>query len=500
METDSQTPFATSIVCGAGRTYSAPVRSVVRLRAKTSVSGLAGRIRSYNSRMVVLVTAWLTFVTIAQVQPAAPHVPVDPKAHAAALIASMLAKDFPSIEAQFDDKMKAALPPGRMAATWNAILGQIGAFERCGTDVRVRNIADNTMVITPCAFARARLDVQLAFDAGNRISGFVLRPAAAPEAAYTPPAYANPSAYAEEDATVGSGEWALPGTLSLPTGPGPFPAVVLVGGSGPNDRDETIGPNKPLKDLASGLASRGIAVLRYDKRTKVHGAKLATVTDFTVKQEVVDDVLEAVRVLRANPKVDRARVFVLGHSLGGMLIPRIGAADPSLAGLVVMAGPARAIEDAVLAQTRYLALADGTVTPDEQARIDEAVALVTKVKALTPPDAKGAGNIFGAPASYWLDLRGYDAPSAAKGLKPPLLVLQGERDYQVTMAEFERWKASLAGRASVTFHSYPDLNHLFMAGTGKSVPSEYETPGHVAEPVVRDLAAWLLRPGPGSGL
>jgi len=443
--------------------------------------------------MALLVTVWLALVTIVQVLPVAPQVPVDPKAHAAALIASMLAKDFATIEAQFDDKMKAALPPGRMAASWETILGQVGAFERCGADVRVRTIADKTMVITPCGFARARLDIQLAFDAANRISGFVLRPAAAPEVAYTLPAYANPSAYAEEDATVGSGEWALPGTLSLPTGPGPFPAVVLVAGSGPNDRDETLGPNKPLKDLASGLASRGIAVLRYDKRTKVHGAKLAAVTDFTVKEEVVDDVLEGVRVLRANPKIDRARVFVIGHSLGGMLIPRIGAADPALAGLVVMAGPARSIEDAIVEQTRYIAMADGTVTPDEQGRIDDAVALVTKVRALTPADAKTAGNIFGAPASYWLDLRGYDAPSAAKTLKQPLLVLQGERDYQVTMAEFERWKTSLAGRGTVTFRSYPDLNHLFLAGTGKSVPGEYETPGHVAEPVVRDLAAWILR-------
>ena len=447
--------------------------------------------------MPSLVLAGLLFVTNWQDAGARAQGTVDLKAHAAALVASLLAKDFSAVEEQFDDKMKAAWPPGRLAANWEARLGQVGAFARCGTDVRVRNIADKTMVITPCAFARARLDIQLAFDTAARISGLVFRPAAAPPVAYTAPAYANPAAYGDEEVTVGSGEWALPGTLSLPGGPGPFPAAVLVAGSGPNDRDETIGSNKPLKDLAAGLASRGIAVLRYDKRTKVHGPALAAVADFTVKQEVVDDVLEAVRLLRANPKIDRARVFVVGHSLGGMLIPRIGAADPALAGLIVMAGPARSIEDAVLDQTRYLAMADGTITPEEQGRIDEAARLVTKVQALTPPDAKNAGNIFGAPASYWLDLRGYDAPSAAKALTQPLLVLQGERDYQVTMAEFERWKRSLAGRGRVTFHSYPELNHLFIAGTGKSLPLEYETPGHVAEPVIRDLATWILKPGSG---
>ena len=187
-----------------------------------------------------------------------------------------------------------------------------------------------------------------------------------------------------------------------------------------------------------------------------------------MKQEVVDDVLEAVKVLRANPKVDRARVFVLGHSLGAMLVPRIGAADPSLAGLIVMAGPARSLEDAILEQTRYIAMADGTISPDEQSQIDAAAKLSARVKALTPDDAKSAAAIFGAPASYWLDLRGYDPPSAAKALTQPLLVLQGERDYQVTMAEFEKWKASLAGRP------HGDLPHLSVAeppvhAAGKSV-------------------------------
>ena len=451
---------------------------------------------SYNRRMPSLVLACLLFVTNWQDTGTRASGTVDLTAKAAALVASLLAKDSSRIEEQFDDKMKAALPPGRLAVTWEALLGQAGAFERCGTDVRVRTIA-TTMVITPCEFARAPRH-----PAGVRHRrpdpGLVFRPAATPGAVgarrrqHGACVCQSVRAWRRRgDGRVG--EWALPGTLALPAGAGPFPAVVLVHGSGANDRDETIGPNKPFKDLALGLASRGIAVLRYDKRSKVHGAKLAAVADFTVKQEVVDDVLDAVRVLRGNPKIDRARVFVIGHSLGGWLIPRIGAADPALAGLVVMAGPARSLEDAILDQTRYLAMADGTITPDEQGRIDAAVALDARVKALTPADAKNPGIIFGAPASYWLDLRGYDAPSAAKGVKPRLLVLQGERDYQVTMAEFERWKTSLAGRASVTLRSYPDLNHLFMAGRGKSVPSEYETPGHVAEAVVTDIAAWIHR-------
>ena len=441
--------------------------------------------------MLSLIIAGLLLVTFPSRQsPAA--VPADQKPHAAAVMAAIAAGDFSKVEAEFDAKMRAALPSGRFAAAWEALSAQFGALRKCGDDVRVRNIADKTMVITACLFERGTVDVQFAFDVENRISGYTFRPAAAASVAYVAPSYVTASVFTETDTTVGSGEWTLPGTLSLPNGPGPFPAVVLVAGSGPSDRDETVGPNKPFKDLAGGLASRGIAVLRYDKRTKVHAGKLAGVA-FTVRQEVVDDVLEAVKMLRASPKIDRARVFVLGHSLGAMLVPRIAAMDPSVAGLVVMAGPARPLEEAIREQTRYFAMTDGAISPAEQARIDEAGTLVAAVKALTPADATNATLIFGAPASYWLDLRDYDPAAAAKAISRPMLVLQGERDYQVTMAEFEKWKTVLAGRANVVFHSYQALNHLFIAGTGPSVPSEYMTPGHVPEQVVGDIADFVKR-------
>jgi uncharacterized protein len=436
-------------------------------------------------------------VTILQAPSSVQRTPAEATAHARIVLAWLAQQEFSRLEEQFTDRMKSALPAEALQATWTTLLRQAGAYKSCGADARVRAISDKQMVITPCEFERATIDVQIAFDADDKISGLAFRPSATPAVAYVVPSYANPSSYTEGETTVGSGEWAVPGTLSLPIGAGPFPAVVLVAGSGPSDRDETVGPNKPFKDLAAGLASRGIAVLRYDKRTKVHAAKLPGIAVFTVTQEVVDDVLEALKMLRANPKIDRARVFVLGHSLGGMLIPRIGAMDPALAGLIVMAGPARSIDEAMLEQTKYISMADGAISPEEQARIDEVTALVARVKALTPVDAKSAAPISGAPAAYWLDLRGYDAPAAAKALKQPLLVLQGDRDYQVTPAEFAKWKTALAGHDAATFRSYPALNHLFIAGTGKSLPAEYQTPGHVAEAVVSDIAAWILKPGSG---
>ena len=436
-----------------------------------------------------VVTAVLLLLAVLQAAPPAGDV----KAHAAAVLASMAAADFAAVEAQFDDKMKAALPPGRLAAAWNGVLAQAGALKSCGGDIRVRVIADKQMVITPCDFERAKIDVQLAFGADTRISGLVMRPAAAANVPYSLPPYASASAFSATDATIGSGEWALPGTLTVPAGTGAFPAVVLVQGSGPNDRDETVGANKPFADLAAGLASRGVAVLRYDKRTKVYPARMAGVARLTVKDEVIDDAVAAIALLRSNPRIDASRVFVLGHSLGGMLIPRIVAADPKVRGAIVMAGAARPLEQAMVEQMKYLAMADGTVTPEEQAGIDQASKMAETIAALKPEDAATGRLVGGAPASYWLDLRGYDPPAAAKAVHVPMLVLQGERDYQVTMEEFARWKAALAGRPDVTFHSYPGLNHLFLPGSGKSLPAEYDRPAHVDEAVVNDIAAWIKR-------
>jgi uncharacterized protein len=446
--------------------------------------------------MTLLGIATLVFVTTAQLPSPAQQPPPDVTSRAQAVFAAIAANDFPKIEEQFTAEMKAALPPGRLAAMWTTLLKQAGSHKSCSKDPRVRSIADKQMVITACEFERATIDIQFAFDTTGRISGLVFRPVATAAAAYTIPSYANPSSFVERDLTIGSVASALPATLTLPAGTGPWPAVVLVHGSGPNDRDETIAANKPFRDLATGLASRGIAVLRYDKRTKVHAAKLPTVKDFTVRQEVIDDVLEAVKTLQSEPAIDSSRVFVLGHSLGGMLIPRIAADAPTVAGLIVMAGPARSLDEAIAAQTRYLAMADGTISPEEQQAIDQAAAIGESVRALKAEDAKSGQIISGAPASYWLDLRGYDPPSEARNVKQPLLILQGERDYQVTPQEFARWKTALASKPGVTFRSYPALNHLFIAGTGPGLPAEYQVPGHVAEEVIRDIATWILAARP----
>jgi fermentation-respiration switch protein FrsA (DUF1100 family) len=189
-------------------------------------------------------------------------------------------------------------------------------------------------------------------------------------------------------------------------------------------------------------------------------------------------------------QVDPARIFVLGHSLGGYMAPRIGAGNPAIAGLIVLAGNARPLTVLVSEQVNYLARLDGTVSSDEQTEIDALQEVIANTEAAQPGDDP-ATLLFSAPAAYWIDLNAYDPVATAQALDMPMLFLQGERDYQVTMTDFETWQAGLAGREDVTFMSYPDLNHLFMSGSGPSQPSEYDQPGHVDEAIINDIVNWI---------
>ena len=352
------------------------------------------------------------------------------------------------------------------------------------------NDGTNTLVSFPVRFEKTTVNIQFTLNGTGQVAGRYFRPANAPlPPLWKRPSYSNPDAFQEREMTVGSEPWKLGGTLAVPIGKGRFPALVLVHGPGPDDRDETIYANHIFRDLAEGLASRGIAVLRYDKRTKVYGDKMSEM-DFTIQDETVDDAVKAVSLMRQQPEIDPARVFVLGHSLGGYVSPRIAAKDGDLAGLIFLAANARPIEDVALEQNEYVVKLGANPPPEVLRRLDDLRAEVARVKQLEPGKANPPV-VMGLPSGYLLDLKGYDPVAAANRLAMPMLFLQGERDFQVNMKDFGIWKAELGSRKNAAFHSYPLLNHLFIGGEGKSSPVEYRTPGNVDGAVISDIAAFL---------
>jgi uncharacterized protein len=421
--------------------------------------------------------------------------PTGPVATGMTVMDHVQAGRFAQIREMFAPNLRPMVTPESLRAAWAAELGRHGHVSSVGAPVTDPAGPGGTLVKIPVTFERGQATVIVAVSDTGWLTTIQLAPAGAatPAEPWQPPGYADPRSYHEQDVTVGSGPLAVPGTLTLPNRRGSHPAVVLLPGSGPLDRDSTIGRNKPLKDLAWGLATRGVAVLRFDKVTYAHPDQVQNVADFTVDDEYLHHALAAVHLLREHPDVDPARVFVLGHSLGGTVTPRVAAAEPGVAGLVILAGGAQPLHWAAVRQFRYLASLDPETEAASQPIIDTATRQARTVDSPDLSPTTPASELpFGVPAPYWLDVRGYDPARAAAKLDQPMLILQGGRDYQVTVAEdLTRWRAGLAGRPGVTIRVYDADNHQFFPGTGPSRPSEYEHAQHMDPDVVTDIANWL---------
>lgn len=352
-------------------------------------------------------------------------------------------------------------------AQLTAMFGPLGAEGEWTTEQVQGNRRDSRRL----TFGQTPLLFVLTTDSASRILSINIVPAPAEPA----PAAATDS-FTEREVTVENGVVRLPGTLCLPAGTeDPVPVVVLVHGSGPNDRDETLGPNKPFRELAHRLAARGIATLRYDKRTRVYSSSLRDVfPTLNYDTEVVDDACAAVKLAAAQPEADPARVFVLGHSLGGSLVPRIArrSAVP-VAGVVAMSGLARTIDVAIREQLRYV---------------------MHEVEGLPLDSAEAACHelLSTMPESYLQAARQYDAPAEARAMKCPVLVLQGGHDYQVTRADYDLWQQALQGRDDATFVWLPECDHLMRALPAMAKPADYMRALPMSEEAVTAIADFVL--------
>lgn len=270
------------------------------------------------------------------------------------------------------------------------------------------------------------------------------------------------------------------------------PLVIFVHGSGVSDRDETIGPNKPFRDLAQGLAQKGIVSLRYDKRGyDRHQLTKQMMDSIDIYTETIFDAVDAIHVTKQFSFIDTTQIYIVGHSQGAMCAPMIAKLSAKVKGIIMLAGPAKNLIDVLPEQARYIALLDDTITNLEEMQLTQNKWLVDKLK--NPAELKKIPKALlgGTGYKYWQSVLNFNQVDAAKSLSIPIYILNGENDFQVIMSEYELWKTELAGKPNVQFTSYPKLNHLFLETVGERGMKEYDVPGHIPQYVIDDLVKFI---------
>ena len=264
--------------------------------------------------------------------------------------------------------------------------------------------------------------------------------------------------------------------------------------------DEKVMKLTPFRDLAGGLAGHGIASLRYDKRTFVHARRMIKGhRTVTVWEETVEDALLAVELLKKDRRIDPERIFLLGHSMGAMLAPRIDAEGADVRGLILMAGTPYRLEDIVLRQLRQAENGKSLLKP--------VVALEEKfyskrfrdLYGMSDDEAKKkkfAGNLT---LYYFKEMGRKTAADYLLESGKPALILQGGRDFQVLAEEdFREFRRLLAGRDNVSFRLYPELNHVFVKAIYDDIlkaSKDYRVERHIGDEVIGDIARFILQTG-----
>lgn len=296
-------------------------------------------------------------------------------------------------------------------------------------------------------------------------------------------------------------KYPLNGLLTLPENiTEPVPAVVFVHGSGSSNMDEKVGQLTPFKDLAEGLANKGIASIRYDKRSFAHGLKMVRdkSTIITVKEETIDDAILATELLKKDSRIDSHNIFIIGHSMGGMLAPRIDSEGGKYKGLIIMAGTPRKLEDVMLEQNEaVISSTKGLVNWIVRKQVAKLSGLFSGLYELSDEEAKKKKVMGGTTLYYFKEMGEHSVADYLATTKKPMLIVQGEKDFQVSVEkDFNEYKRLLNDKTNVEFRLYENLNHAFVNYLYSDIlkaKQEYNTERHIGEEVISDIADWIMK-------
>ena len=411
-------------------------------------------------------------------------------------VTAMANGNFEAAVDMFDETMKQALSVSALQNdVWNPIIQQAGEFVAI---YEIENLLMDGYYIcfTTSQHETSGVKLRIVFSENGLMSGLFIDgyPAISNDFSQLDGIYDSP-------VVIGEGtEFPLNGLLSMPDDTTDLvPAVVLVHGSGPHDMDETIFVNKPFRDIAEYLAENGIAVIRYDKRTFTHGAKFVEKygSSATVEEEIIEDAILAAEILKSDPRINENKVFMLGHSLGGMLAPRIHAEGGNFAGIISLAGSPRSLLDISYdQQMAYIEkMPEGAEKTDALSEMETYDEQIDTLMKLSDDEAKNTPMPGGISFYYYREMDAHPVSDYIKDIQIPFLIMQGEKDFQVYAGkDYVLWQEVLAGRTNATFKLYQGLNHLFMPSTGKNITEyqeEYKIASHVDSQILLDIVEWI---------
>lgn len=397
---------------------------------------------------------------------------------ARSFIAAVAAGDVTDIDKRESAQLRAALPAAKLNGIWLSLQGRYGSFSSCKVTAATPR-GGRQSIAMDCSFKTHIVPLEVTVD-NAAVAGIFLR---------EPRPVAPAEAKGDQTLRFGSPGWLLPGTLTRPPTANPLAVVVMLHGSGPQDRDGRVGETAILRDLAIQLAGGNIASLRFEKRTRQHGLRLAAQPEITLEEEVIDDALSAVSTVATQPDLTNTCTILLGHSQGAFLAPYIYGKkrERRIDGLVLLASPGRPLAAVVLDQVKFLVGDPGS---------DETAVAVLQTERRKLERLLAAPDIAAIPAaelprtisaSSWGFFSRYDAIREWQKSRPPTLALFAEKDYQVTRADWRAWVEAARSEPMLQVALIPDASHVFTPVHGAPSPKNYQSKQTVIKEVGRKI-------------
>lgn len=395
------------------------------------------------------------------------------------------------IYSEFDDNMKSQITVDQVSMIWTQLISAFGDYKGIKTQNTIPS-GNFSIVTTKLIFENSYANFKLTFDDSNQISGFFIAPESiSQDEQYKLPDYIQTNNIVEEDIELDA-EFKLKGKLTFNSKISKDIVFVLIHGSGPQDMDLTIGPNKFFKNLAFGLSEKGYSVVRYNKITYNHAsALLSENNELTLKNEYFSSVNAAINFINSNSNLQDKKMILIGHSLG-VNAATFYANNNKVDGLILLAGSPRNLAEIYGEQLEYIFNLDNELNEIEKKEIASFENKMTYYKSLKEDSEVLQDSLpMGLPKSYLDYLYKFNSIDNLKKSDKPILLVNGGTDYQVTEKDFNIWKNKLSHKKNVKLIYLKDLNHIFAKKDRMSVPEDYNNYSPIAPILFDELFNWI---------